>query len=193
MCGALVFCASAAAASSACSMPAWMSAISDGRVATACRMSLAALSTASSNERACPSDDSAACTASTRPLCSPLTGLAARSRAGPRFWSAKASRSLAVVDVGGHRSQCGSVELVVQLGHSLFGGGDARGQFDDCWVRASSRDGALTTRSRISSKASRLRLQLAIGPRRRRRSPRSAARAAAPGSRVSRRRVVGAR
>ena len=34
-------------------------------------------------------------------------------------------------DVGGHRSQCGRVELVVQLGHSLFSRFDARGQVDD--------------------------------------------------------------
>ena len=34
-------------------------------------------------------------------------------------------------DVGGHRSQCGRVELVVQLGHALFSRFDARGQVDD--------------------------------------------------------------
>ena len=42
------------------SMFAWMSAMVEGSVAMACRMSPAAVSTASSSERACPSADSAA-------------------------------------------------------------------------------------------------------------------------------------
>src|ERR1700759_2137665 len=86
-------------------------------------MSLAALSTASSNAWACPSADSAACTASTSGLCSPLTGLAARSRARLRVWSANASRSFAGVTLVG-------AEVVAQLGHSLFGRADARRQLD---------------------------------------------------------------
>ena len=68
--------------------------------------------------------------------------------------------------VGGHRSQCRGVELVVQLGHSLLSRCDARGQVDDLLGQS------VQSRRRVDHQIAHfleglpLRLQLDIGPRR---------------------------
>ncbi len=110
-------------------MPFWMSAMADGRAATARLMSVAALSTASSSVRAWPSADSAARTASTSPVWRP-TGRDTRLRRVGDVLVGERQPLLGGFDVAGDGSQCGIGELVVQRGQRLLRRFQPRGQID---------------------------------------------------------------
>ena len=135
-------------------MPAWMSAIADGNAATARLMSVAALSTASSMVRACPSADSAARTASTRPPWLPA-GLATRVRPWLMFWSANFSRCLAVSTLLATAASAVSANCACRPVIVCCAGSRRAVRSTICWVSVSSRVGALMTRSRSCWKASR--------------------------------------
>ena len=91
-----------------------------GSVLTALRMSLAALSTASSIELACCRADSAPRTESISSPCLPAVGFATSSRPRVIDSSAKARALLGGVDVAGHRGQRRVSELAVELGQLLL-------------------------------------------------------------------------
>ena len=110
-------------------MPFWMSAIADGSVATARLMSVAALSTASSSVRAWPSADSAARTASTSPVWRPA-GRDTRLRALVMFWSAKASRCLAVSTLPATEASAVSANWLCSAASACCRRFQARGQID---------------------------------------------------------------
>ena len=131
-------------------MPCWVSAIAAGRVATARRMSLAALSTASSIELACCRADSAARTQSTSSPCSPATGLATSSRARLIEWSAKSSRSLAASTLRATEASAVSANSLCSWVSVDWAGSMRALTSTNFWVSASSRSGALMTRSRSS-------------------------------------------
>ena len=106
-------------------MLAWVSDMAEGSEAMACRMSLAALSTASSIERACPSADSAAWKASTKSVCFPLSAWVASITGRADVAVGKRQPLPGAGDIAGDRSQCRFVEFVVQFGHPLGGRVDA--------------------------------------------------------------------
>ena len=112
-------------------MPAWMSVMTDGNDAMACRMSLGrAVHGVEQRTALARAPTRRHVRHPPKPVCRPLTALSARSRAALMLRSANASRSLAAATLPDDRSQCRSVEFVVQLGQSLFCRGDARGEFD---------------------------------------------------------------
>ena len=139
----------------ACSTPAWTSAITDGSSAMACRMSSAALSTASSSARACPRADSAARNESTNPACCPaVADWPATSRAEPMLRSAKDSRSLAVATLPETEVSAAASNSLCRSASRCSVGATWVVSSTYCCVSPSSRDGALITKLRSCSNAS---------------------------------------
>ena len=111
-------------------MPFWMSAIADGSVATARLMSVAALSTASNSERGLAQRRlRRAGSASTSPVWRP-TGRDTRLRALVMFWSAKASRCLAVSTLPATEASAASANWLCSAASACSDGSSPRGQID---------------------------------------------------------------